>query len=72
MTPTFKTTRICAGEYEVTDGTGRVVQISCNEYWDGPGWAASAGWDRTRYSDPLSTKREAVQVAHRMLTVDLT
>lgn len=60
------TTRICAGEYERTDGENTVT-ISRIEYHDGPGWIAAARWDRFRYTDPIATKREAVAAADYML-----
>lgn len=60
------TTRISAGLYEVRAGA-RAVEISKQEFSDGPGWVARAQWDRYMYSDPLPTKRDAVAVALEML-----
>lgn len=62
----IRTTRLCAGEYKVTDGTN-TVNISLMDFWDGPGWIAAAEWDSGRYTDPLDTKRRAVELATYML-----
>lgn len=62
----IKTHRICAGEYKVTDGT-RTVNISKVPFWDGEQWIAAAEWDQGRYTDPVPTKRDAVQSAKQML-----
>lgn len=64
----LKTTRVCSGEYEVTDGT-LVVAVSRVHYGPGDwGWVAAAQWDRLRYSDPQATKRQAVASARYMLS----
>lgn len=59
---TYRTTRICAGLYVVSDGQNN-VQVSNNEF----GWMASAEWDRFLYSDATDTKREAKATAVAML-----
>lgn len=66
MSSKFKTTRICAGEYEVSDGT-RKVRVTQVQYHDGKWWIAAADWNSERYTDPLETKRYAVEIAHDML-----
>lgn len=67
MTRRLKTTRICAGEYEVRSDT-RVVSVSRVTYPnDGTYWIAAACWDRRLHTDPLPTKRAAVCQAHFML-----
>lgn len=59
----IKTTKIAAGDYEVTDGN-RIVTITKRE---NIGWIAGANWDRFLMTDPLWTKREAVAEAVKML-----
>ncbi len=61
-----KTTKICSGEYERTDGVNK-VRITRVEYpGDGVYWIAAAQWD-SRTSDPLYTKRDALHSADYML-----
>lgn len=67
-----KTTRICAGEYEVRPVSDfrphRKVSVSRVHYpGDGAYWIAAAAWDPHRYTDPLPTKRDAVFNANAML-----
>lgn len=66
----IKVKRHAPGCYEVTDGV-KVVDVLKNDYWDGAAWVAGAQWDRYRVSDPVPTKREAVEIAKRMLEVDI-
>ena len=63
----FKTTRVCSGEYTVQDSSGRFVRV-CRVYYphDGTYWIAAPDFDNNT-SDPLPTKRDAVQTAHYML-----
>ncbi len=60
----FKTKRVCAGRYEVTDGENTVT---LDRRDDLNGWIASANWDRYRYTDPLPTKAAAKFNALHML-----
>lgn len=53
---TIKTTRICAGLYEVTDGEN-VVSLTYHDHLRG--WIASAEWDAHRHTDPVRTKAVA-------------
>lgn len=62
----IKVKRICAGEYECTNGD-KTVSISRLHFWDGPGWIAAATWRQDTYTDPLRTKRDAVYNAKLML-----
>ena len=62
----IKSTKICAGFYKVSDGF-RTVEVSLNDFCDGPGWIASAVWDQWRNTDPLPTKKMAMESAKNML-----
>ena len=59
----------CAGLYTVSDGTHSVEvtsfcpQAGATFY----GWVAKAEWSCHVYSDPIDTKREAVEVAKSMI-----
>jgi len=59
-----KTTKICAGFYERTDGA-RVVEVRYFEHLRG--WIAAAAWDRFLLTDPVPTKRAAISHADRMM-----
>ncbi len=67
----MKAKRLCAGEYEYTvcNHTVIVSQIEPNPaYGDTkPMWIAAAKWSNDIYTDPLETKREAVNAARQML-----
>ena len=60
-------TKRSAGEYEVSNGTGRTVRVTRVKLDDGLWWVATANWDNYRYSDPLFTKRSAMDAAREML-----
>ena len=69
MASKIKTSRICAGEYEVTSPQfpGRKVRVT--KVWypnDGEYWIAAPDFD-SNTSDPRYTKREAVETAVYML-----
>ena len=65
MTNRFITKRNCAGSYTVTDTlTDDVCEISQIFLCDGTWWIADAVFN---YSDPVKTKREAVQSAKYLL-----
>lgn len=57
-----------AGNYSMTcsDYPDQSVTIFQANFWDGPGWIAAAKWISDVYTDPLATKREAVEVAEGM------
>ena len=61
---TYKSTKICAGLYEITDGTN-VVRVEYMEHLRG--WMAISEWDRSLYTDQLDTKKDAVHNARHML-----
>jgi hypothetical protein len=63
----IRITRWAAGSYNVTDGT-RNVSVFKTSFWDGDAWIASLDGDRYGYSDPLPTKRVAVECAREMLS----
>lgn len=63
----IKSTRICAGLYEVTDGKNIVKVTQVHYPNDGMYWVAAADWDSMRVSDPLYTKRDAMRSANYML-----
>jgi len=60
----YKVTRHGAGSYTVSSGDLRVRVVRV-EYpnCSGTNWIASAEWDRWCISDPVATKREAVEFA---------
>ena len=62
-----KTKRICAGEYERTDGVN-VVRVFFHELC--AGWMAAAEWDSMVYTDILPTKKQAIVQADEMLRGD--
>lgn len=61
--------KYCAGLYIVSDGVATVdVTYFCPQ--DGAsfyGWVAKAQWSCHVYSDPIYTKREAVECAKGMI-----
>ena len=59
-----RTTRRGAGFYIVSDNRN---EVEVSYYPHLRGWIAAARWDAYRYSDPVWTKREAVEIAARML-----
>lgn len=66
-----RTTRICAGEYEVRLIAGiapwLAVRVTKVHYpGDGIYWIAAANWDEHLHTDPLATKRDAAFNAKRM------
>ena len=63
----ISTTRSAAGSYNVTDGA-RNVSVFKASFSDGDAWIASLEGDRYCYSDPLPTKRAAVECAREMLS----
>ena len=58
--------RVCAGEYEATDGVN-VVAISKQDFGYGDEWMARAVGLAYVYSDPMATKRQAVEAATHIL-----
>lgn len=74
----FISRRACAGYYDVSrkgtvakdypNATVTVTFFSRDEDAGFNGWVARANWSSDNYTDPLTTKREAVQSAYRMLT----
>jgi len=68
-----RTRKIAPGVYVVTDGI-REVDVTFHDHPAGPwspratGWIAAAAWDRGVYTDYCWTKRDAVRIAHEMLT----
>jgi hypothetical protein len=56
------------GAYTVTDGT-RTVHVVRNDLLEARygQWIAYADWDRSLYTDPCLTKRDAVEHATYML-----
>lgn len=64
----IRTTRVCAGEYVVSNGTKRVRVTKVQYPNDGVYWIAAAEWDAGQYTDPLFTKRDAVFNAIIMIT----
>ncbi len=67
MTITVK--KYCAGLYIVSDGEATVdVTYFCPaEGASFYGWVAKGQWSAHVYSDPIYTKREAVEVAKSMI-----
>ena len=63
---TPRTTRVCAGLYKVQLGD-YTVEVIRQDHLKGEQLMARAEWDRFRYSDPVWTKREAMQSAILML-----
>lgn len=67
----MKARKVHAGSYEYTAGglTVEVFSIPGNAAYGDPErmWVARAMWDRHMYSDPLNTKRRAVDAARAML-----
>lgn len=59
----------CAGLYIVSDGehTVTVTYFCPNDGASYYGWIASAEWSRYVYSDPIYTKRQAVECAKNMI-----
>lgn len=59
----------CAGLYIVSDGEIEVeVKYFCPQEGDTfYGWVARGMWSSYVYSDPIYTKREAVEVAKSMI-----
>lgn len=66
--PRTRVTRVCAGEYEVTElgNTIRPRRVRVTRV-DGEGWVAAAAWDQLLYTDYLPTKRDAVHNARLMI-----
>lgn len=65
----IKVTRYAFGGYTVTDGV-RKVDVYHFTKRDGAhfnGWIARADWDNYLVTDPMWTKREAVEQARGML-----
>ena len=59
--------RVGAGRYELADG-GNVVDVFKGDVRLGKTrWMAAAQWDRHRVTDPVATKREAVNHGRNML-----
>lgn len=62
----MKTQRHSAGSYTVRSGA-YTVNVTRFEHLRGQQWIAAATWDRYLYTDPMWTKREAVEQAAIMI-----
>jgi hypothetical protein len=71
----MKAKKHCAGSYEYSAGgfTVSVYEVEPNPaYGDTkPMWIAKADWTSDIYTDPLDTKRQAVDQARKMLNEKL-
>lgn len=72
---TIKVKRICAGEYRVIRknpgrfGPDTVVRVYKVEHPnDGTYWIADPDWKMNSHSDPVCSKKRAVEVAKQMIT----
>ena len=73
--PKLKSHRYCAGGYKVSlaNDSGRVVDVQEFRRSEGAsftGWVARAEWSNSLYSDPCSTKRDAMRSAETFLTAE--